>query len=262
MEIVHQLLHGGSSGHGISIILGTHQCQPSIYTDGSTSGGTRNGGTAAVVTRGSPIQPEVVTMIKTKGRSFTSSYKEEAASMESALSWASTNANYPSIAILFCIDSKSLCQALLSWNPRTYSIHNSINSISSSILIQWIPGYSDIPDSKLANKAAKEATTITTNTILPVSFSSTIQVIKEMIRNDQPTHKNVAQIYQHKKASCDLKEIRIKQMMYCLLVYILVNILLSVSIFISSTHLKIQSARNPVLKISLVGDANVQQLKP
>ena len=29
-----------------------------------------------------------------------------------------------------------------------------------------------------------------------------------MIRNDQPTHKNVAQICQHQKASCDLKEIK------------------------------------------------------
>ena len=43
-------------------------------------------GAPAVVTRGSPIQSKVVTAIKTKGRTLTSSYEEEAAAMESALS--------------------------------------------------------------------------------------------------------------------------------------------------------------------------------
>ena len=54
-----------------------------MWNDGSANRGTRNGGAAAVVTRGSSIQPEVVTTIKTKGRTFTSSYEEEAAAMES-----------------------------------------------------------------------------------------------------------------------------------------------------------------------------------
>ena len=100
-----------------------------IYTDGSASGGTRNGCTAAVVTRGSPQQPEVVTIIKTKGSTFTSSYEEGAAAMESALSWTLTNANHHSFTVLFCTDSKSLCEALISSHPRTFSIRNSISSI-------------------------------------------------------------------------------------------------------------------------------------
>ena len=108
-----------------------------IYTDGSASGGTRNGGAAAFVTKGSLLQPDVVTTIKTKGRTFTSSYEEEAAAMESALSWTLTNVNHHSIIVLFCTDSKSLSEALISSHPRTFSIHNSINSISSSIFIQW-----------------------------------------------------------------------------------------------------------------------------
>ena len=56
-------------------------------------------------------------------------------------------------------------------------------------------------------KAAREATTIPTGTILPVSFSSSIQVINETIRNDPPTHESVTWIYQHQKASCDAKQI-------------------------------------------------------
>ena len=52
--------------------------------------------------------------------------------MESALTWTSTNANYPPITILICTDSKLLRKALLSLNPRIFSIHESINSISST----------------------------------------------------------------------------------------------------------------------------------
>ena len=75
---------------------------------------------------------EVVTTIKTKEQTFNSSYEEEAAAMESELSWKLTNANHPSISIFFCTDIKSLCEALISSYPRTFSIHNSISSISSS----------------------------------------------------------------------------------------------------------------------------------
>ena len=110
--------------------------------------------------------------------------------MESALSWTPTNTNHPSISILFCTDSNSICEALISSNPQTFSIHNSINSISFSIFIQWISGHSPIPGNVLAHKAAKEATTITTDTILLVSFSSSIQVINETICDDLSTHEH------------------------------------------------------------------------
>ena len=185
--------------------IASYQADYVIYTDGSASGGTRNGGAAAVVTRGSPLQPDVVTTIKTKGLTFTSSYEEEAAAMESALSWTLTNANHHSITILFYTDSKSLCEALISSHPRTFSIHNSINSISSSILIQWIPGHSAIPGKDIADKAAKEATTIDSDTILPISLSSSIQVINETIRDAPPIHERVASVYKHRRVSRDAK---------------------------------------------------------
>ena len=97
--------------------IASYQVDYIVYTNGSASGGTRNGGAAAVVTRGYPLQPDVFTIIKTEGRTFTSSYEEEAAAMESALPWTLTNANHHSITILFCTDSKSLCEALISSHP-------------------------------------------------------------------------------------------------------------------------------------------------
>ena len=115
-------------------IIGLYQADCIIYTNGSVGGGKRNRGAAEVATGEFPIQPKVVTIIKSKGRTFTNSYKEEAAK-ESALFWTSTSANHPSITVLFCRDTKSLCQALILSNPCTSSIHNSINSILSSIFI-------------------------------------------------------------------------------------------------------------------------------
>ena len=104
-------------------IISSYQADYVTYTDGSASEGTRNGGAAAVVTRKSTLQPYVVTTIKTKGRTFTSSYEEEAAAMESELSWKLTNINHHSTTILFCTDSKSFCETLISSHPRTFSIH-------------------------------------------------------------------------------------------------------------------------------------------
>ena len=104
--------------HQCSLItIVSYQVDYVICTDGSASRGTRNGGAAAIVTAEPPLQPEVVTTIKTRERTFTSSYEEDAVAMESTLSWTFANANLPSISILFCTDSKSLCKALILSHP-------------------------------------------------------------------------------------------------------------------------------------------------
>ena len=138
---IYQLLWGGSSCHGISIILDIHQHQPSFN-------------------------------LRTL--------------------WT---------------ESKSLCEALISSNPWTFPIDNSINSISSSVFIQWIPGHSAIPSNNLADEAVKESTVIVTDTDLPVSLPSSIQVINEAIYITLPTHKHVALVHRHWRVSHDAKQI-------------------------------------------------------
>ena len=124
--------------------------------------------------------------------------------MESTLSWILNNANHHSITVLFCTDSKFLCDALISLHPRTSSVRNSINSILSSVFIQWIPGHSAIPGNDLADKGAKEATTIA---IIPISLCSSFQVINETIRDSPPTHERVASACKHRRVARDAKQI-------------------------------------------------------
>ena len=70
-----------------------------------------------------------------------------------------------------------------------------MNSIYYFIFVQWIPDHSAIPGNELDDKAAKEVTTIATNAILPLSFSSFMQVIDKTIRDNPPTHEPLTQVY-------------------------------------------------------------------
>ena len=56
-----------------------------IYTDGSATGGTLDGGAAAVVTTGDPRHPIVSETIKKRGAVYTASYDEEVLAMELAV---------------------------------------------------------------------------------------------------------------------------------------------------------------------------------
>ena len=182
--------------------------------------------------------------------------------MESTLIWTSANANHPSITILFCRDSKSVCEALISsLSNSRISIHNSISSISYSIFTQWIPHHFAIPANDLADKAAKEATTNATNTILPVSFSSSIQVINIMIH----LHTNASHKFTIINRLLETpNKSRTEKMTYCLLDYDPVTINLSIIIFIDSTQFKIQFSHHgaSMNKTSITGFANVQQVTP
>ena len=126
--------------------------------------------------------------------------------MEAALHWISTNANSVQTSIIICTDSQSLCEALSSYNPRTNSIQQCISSISSSIFIQRVPGYSNMPNNELADRATKEAATIESDTIHSIPISCTFQVINDLFCEDPPSHTRTNEIYQHRKTRTDQQQ--------------------------------------------------------
>jgi len=81
-----------------------------IYTDGSASEGTHDGGAAAVITTGPAEHPTVAGTLSQRGRVIPSSYEEENDVMLLALEWIAQNR--PQGTTVICSDSQSLLKAI------------------------------------------------------------------------------------------------------------------------------------------------------
>ena len=163
-----------------------------IYTDGSASAGTSNGGAAAVITVGDPAKPTVVQTIQARGAKLTCSFAEEHQAMHMAADWLIENNISTSVAIF--TDSQSLCIALEKLSPGVEALSAKLNGITAPITIQWIPGHSNVPGNELADAAAKAATE-QPGAARGVSFSSACAAIKRCIKDPNIQHHRTAQIY-------------------------------------------------------------------
>ena len=98
-NIVYPHLHGikgrGDSKEEIKLaaLNRSHELDAvyNIYTDGSATAGTLNGGAGVVITTGQPSCPTVINSIKQTGALFTSSYEEEKRALEMAIEWIKNN---------------------------------------------------------------------------------------------------------------------------------------------------------------------------
>ncbi len=52
--------------------------QLTVYTDGSATAGTKDGGAGVIVTRGDPVDPTILHQSHLRGAAFTSPFAEEA----------------------------------------------------------------------------------------------------------------------------------------------------------------------------------------
>ena len=79
-----------------------------IYTDGSADAGTKEGGSAAIVTSGNADLPVQMDKILLRGAAYTSSFEEELWAAISAVEWCQEY-QAPSDHIVVATDSQSLC---------------------------------------------------------------------------------------------------------------------------------------------------------
>ncbi len=168
-----------------------------IYTDGSASDGTMNGGAGVIITTGDPSNPEVVDRLLQKGASLTSSFAEEMRAMIMALGWIGENCREGG-HVLILTDSKSLCSALIGQNTQVDHVRRTLNELSSivDITIQWVPGHCGVPGNELADIAAKEASELPGADIpAPISFSTHRDLIERTVVDPPPSHQRTRDVY-------------------------------------------------------------------
>lgn len=169
-----------------------------IYTDGYASAGTSYGGAGVVITTGDPSCPTVVDSIETQGALFTCSYEEEKRALEMAIVWIQNHPECVNQTIAIFTDSQSLCMALLGSSPYLDRIRQTINTVNSHLIIQWIPGHCDIPGNELADTTAKSAAKLPgpIHCRPPVSYGSSCAQITLCFSKDPPgTHERTTEVY-------------------------------------------------------------------
>ena len=140
-------------------------------------------------------------IIRKRGRVHTSSFEEEVAAMGIAAAWAATECSAEK-KVVVCTDSQSLCQALEGSNPSIDDLRSLLSSCQAPMVIQWIPGHSEVPGNVLVDKAAKETCKLDEDPA-PVSYGSACALIKSAITDGQPIHQRAKAVYSGQSASRD-----------------------------------------------------------
>ena len=84
--------------------------------------------------------------------------------------------------VLIMTDSKSLCEALLSFNPVTDPITKSFADSNAVITVQWVPSHCGIPGNEAADGVANQAAR-SVGEPRPISYNSASAVIRRNIRD-------------------------------------------------------------------------------
>ena len=174
-----------------------------IYSDGSAREGTKNGGAGVVITTGDPSRPTIVETIKILGAPLTCSFEEERRAIQRAVEWIEEHLSNSDSAAIFT-DSQSICTALLGTSPALDDLRSKINNLRAHIIIQWIPGHSNIPGNELADLAAKSASTIQGENP-GISYASICALIKEKSKDPPISHPIIKAVYSgisHKTECC------------------------------------------------------------
>ena len=184
----------------------SHRPVFTLYTDGSASDGTFNGGAAMVITSGPAHSPTVIDIWKRRGSTLTSSFEEEKEAMAMAVQWIISSE--PEGRVLICSDSQSLLKAIANKSEDTYEVRAKLLQVKGDVVIQWVPGHTDIPGNEAADKAAKEAACITDDPPRPVSLASALSCVNRSIQDMPIEHTRTALVYKKINQSKDQAEVK------------------------------------------------------
>ena len=134
-----------------------------------------------------------VEVCQAKGDKFTCSYGEEERALKLGIKWI---ANHPQTKPAFCTDSLSLLQAMDNLNPNTDEIRRSIEELSCDVDLLYVPGHQDVPGNELADKFAKEATSLPGPPArVDISMEAARTRIRREIRDPLSTHPTISKAY-------------------------------------------------------------------
>ena len=165
-----------------------------IYTDGSAKDGTRDGGSAMVVTTGDPLDPQTIFSETIRGRMLTSSFDEEKEALGAAVRWLEDNPN-DSDKSLICTDSQALTSALANDSREVSNITRELDTLNREIIIQWIPSHVGIVGNERADALANETSGLMERA-KSTTYKSAVATIKRTIKHPSPSHARTAQVYQ------------------------------------------------------------------
>ena len=130
-----------------------------IYTDASTTDGTRNGGAGMIIARDKKVLHHWHAPTEVR----SSSYSAEKAALEAALKWLESENDWHR-AVIVC-DCKSPVEATGNphqADPTIVTLQRSIAKIicSKRLLIVWVPGNCNLWGNELADSEAKRGSTL------------------------------------------------------------------------------------------------------
>ena len=167
-----------------------------LYTDGSADAGISKGGSAVVVTHGRADNPVETDFIMEKGAALTCSCEEEEQALLNAAKWIQQNGE-PDQTVVIATDSQSLCSALLSRSANVGGLISEFAKCPGRVVIQWVPGHSEIPGNEMADARAKEATS-QLGEGRAISYKSACATINRHIKDPPPSdwdHARSAAVY-------------------------------------------------------------------